>query len=56
MRIAECGGCAALCQALSQTQVLIFNWLYDVAVDYCVPPRWHKQLAQKLTGTDPDFA
>src|SRR5579872_6803461 len=27
MRIAECTGCAALCDMLAKNQVLIFNWL-----------------------------
>lgn len=56
MRIAECTGCQALCRALAQNQVLIFNWLYDVAVDYHMPPRWHERLVEKIAGTDPDIA
>jgi GntR family transcriptional regulator, rspAB operon transcriptional repressor len=56
MRIAECTGCVALCESLKQNQVLIFNWLYDVAADHHMPPRWHRQLADKITASDPDIA
>ena len=56
MRIAECTGCAALCDMLAKNQVLIFNWLYDRAADHHMPPRWHEQLADKVAGTDPDIA
>jgi GntR family transcriptional regulator, rspAB operon transcriptional repressor len=56
MRIAECTGCVALCESLKQNQVLIFNWLYDVAVDHHMPKGWHRQLADKLTASDQDFA
>ena len=56
MRVAECTGCAALAEMLAQNQLLIFNWLYDVATDSRVPPHWHAQLAEQLTGADPDAA
>jgi DNA-binding GntR family transcriptional regulator len=56
MRIAECTGCAALCESLKQNQVLIFNWLYDVAADHRMPPQWHKQLADALVTGTPDTA
>ena len=56
MRIAECTGCLALCESLKQNQVLIFNWLYDVASDHRMPPRWHQELADKITVSDPDSA
>ena len=54
MRVAECTGCVALCESLKQ--VLIFNWLYDVAVNHHMPPGWHRQLADKITASDPDMA
>lgn len=38
MRIAECTGCAALCESLEKNQVLIFNWLYDTASQHRMPP------------------
>lgn len=56
MRIAECAGCAALCKALEQNQVLIFNWLYDVASDHSMPPGWHQELMRALGGSDPQVA
>ena len=33
LRIAECGRCAALHDAIEKEQVLVFNWLYDLAVE-----------------------
>jgi DNA-binding GntR family transcriptional regulator len=33
LRIAECGRCAALHDAIEKEQVLVFNWLYDTAVE-----------------------
>jgi DNA-binding GntR family transcriptional regulator len=36
--------------------VLIFNWLYDVASDFQLPPRWHEELMDAVTGRDPDAA
>jgi len=56
MRIAECTGCRALCESLKQNQVLIFNWLYDVAADHHMPPGWHRELAEKIVNRDPDAA
>jgi DNA-binding GntR family transcriptional regulator len=56
MRIAECTGCNALCKSLKQNQVLIFNWLYDVAADHRMPRGWHRQLAENITSSDPDAA
>jgi DNA-binding GntR family transcriptional regulator len=56
MRIAECSGCAALCESLQQNQVLIFNWLYDVATDHRMPPQWHGQLADAIVTGNPDTA
>jgi DNA-binding GntR family transcriptional regulator len=56
MRIAECTGCAALCESLKQNQVLIYNWLYDVAADHRMPPQWHRQLADAIVTGNPDTA
>jgi DNA-binding GntR family transcriptional regulator len=56
MRIAECTGCAALCKALDKNQLLIFNWLYDVATDHQTPPRWHQELIEAVAGFDPEAA
>lgn len=56
MRIAECTGSALLCDTLAHHQVLIFNWLYDIAAGHLVPPRWHQRLMDGLAGTDPDRA
>jgi len=36
--------------------VLIFNWLYDVAVEFHLPPRWHRDLIGLVAGKDPDAA
>ena len=56
MRIAECGGCAPLCEILEKNQVLIFNWLFDVAADSQMPAQWHVALMDVLKGDDPDAA
>jgi DNA-binding GntR family transcriptional regulator len=49
LRIAECTGCRALCQAIEKNHVLIFNWLYDVAAQRPVlPPRFHRDLIEKI--------
>ncbi len=56
MRVAECTGCSALRDMLAQNQVLIFNWLYDVASDHRMPRQWHQQLAEQLSTTDPEAA
>ena len=56
MRIAECTGCTALCEAIHKNQVLIFNWLYDAAADFHMPPRWHQDLIQEVAGNSPDAA
>lgn len=56
IRIAECTGCAALREGLEKNQVLIFNWLFDIAADYQMPSRWHEQLSAVVTGTDIDLA
>jgi DNA-binding GntR family transcriptional regulator len=52
MRIAECTGCSALCAALERNQVLVFNWLYDVAAEHQLPQSWHSDLAIVLAGSD----
>jgi DNA-binding GntR family transcriptional regulator len=56
MRIAECTGCAALCEGLEKNQVLTFNWLFDIAADYHMPSRWHEELIAAVAGADPDLA
>ena len=56
MRIAECTGCAALCESLERNQVLIFNWLFDVAADHRMPPGFHAGLIEAVAGTNPDVA
>ena len=54
MRIAECTGCVALRDAIEKTQVLIFNWLYDMAAQRSTLPRpFHRDLAAALCGHDP---
>jgi DNA-binding GntR family transcriptional regulator len=54
MRIAEGTGCGALRTAIEKNQVLIFNWLFDVASRRRVlPPHFHKDLATAVSGHDP---
>jgi len=55
LRIAEAAKCAALRDLIEQNQVLIMNWLYDVASGNQGDPRqFHIGLARVLVGDDPD--
>jgi DNA-binding GntR family transcriptional regulator len=57
MRIAECGGSKALTRAFEVNQVLIFNWLFDVAVHHQKrPPRSHRDLIEALCLGNPEGA
>ena len=56
MRIVECTGSAALCKAIEKTQVLTFNWLYDISAKLTLPTHWHGELMEALGGKDPDVA
>ncbi|MFC6645326.1 GntR family transcriptional regulator [Granulicella cerasi] len=56
MRIAECTGCVPLYELLERNQVLIFNWLFDVAADSSMPGAWHGDLIDIINGGDPDKA
>ncbi|MDE1163114.1 MAG: GntR family transcriptional regulator [Acidobacteriaceae bacterium] len=56
MRLAECTGCAPLYELLEKNQVLIFNWLFDVAADSQMPTNWHSDLIDIINGGDPDKA
>lgn len=53
LRIAECGRCAALRDAIEKEQVLVFNWLYDTAVERrTLASDHHARLTEVLaTGT-----
>jgi len=57
MRIAEYSGCAGLREMIQKNNVLVFNWLFDVAGEQLArAPRFHQDFAEKLTGTDADAA
>jgi DNA-binding GntR family transcriptional regulator len=57
IRIAECSGYRALCQAIERNQILTFNWLYDaVANRRNLPTDHHSSLVEVLSQTDPDKA
>jgi DNA-binding GntR family transcriptional regulator len=57
MRIAEYSGCAGLREMIQKNNVLVFNWLFDVAgKELARSPRFHQEFAEPLTGTDPDAA
>jgi GntR family transcriptional regulator, rspAB operon transcriptional repressor len=54
MRIAELSRCPGLCRAIDKEQVLIFNWLYDIAADRRTQPvGFHSTLAKALCSGDP---
>ena len=53
MRIGECSGCEPLCTAIEKNQVLVFNWLYDIASERRkLPARWHQDLVAALSSGD----
>lgn len=53
MHIAELAHCPGLCRAIEREQVLIFNWLYDVAADRrAQPEQFHVTLAEALCSSD----
>jgi DNA-binding GntR family transcriptional regulator len=57
MRIAEYSGCDALQKMIQKNNVLVFNWLFDVAVhQFASSPRSHRELAESLTRDDADAA
>ena len=52
--IAELGRCPGLCRAIEKEQVLIFNWLYDIAANRRTQPEeFHSTLAEALCSGDP---
>ena len=54
MRIAECTGCRPLVKLVEQAQVLVFNWVWDLAARRPVlPARFHRDLVYTLVGTNP---
>lgn len=54
MRIAELGRSPGLSRAIEKEQVLIFNWLYDIASSRRTQPdQFHSTLAEALCGGDP---
>jgi DNA-binding GntR family transcriptional regulator len=57
LRIAECGRCPALRDAIEKEQVLIFNWLYDTAVERrTLGSDFHSTLTAALTVGSPATA
>lgn len=54
MRIAELSRCPGLRRAIEKEQVLIFNWLYDIAANQPkLPEEFHSTLAESLCSGDP---
>lgn len=57
MRIAELSRCPGLRRAIEKEQVLIFNWLYDIAANqHTLPEKFHSTLAEALCSGDPFVA
>jgi len=58
LRVAECSGCTALQEMIQKNNVLVFNWLFDMASHQIGggSPRFHEELAEFLTGTDAQAA
>jgi DNA-binding GntR family transcriptional regulator len=54
LAIAERAGCEALRVLIEKNQVLILNWLYDVAAHRRrLPPTFHRDLTEVLVTADP---
>lgn len=57
MRIAELARCPGLRRAIEKENVLIFNWLYDIAAHrHTQPEGFHSTLAEPLCSDDPHVA
>jgi len=57
MKIAECADCEVLRGLIEGNQILVFNWMYDVAADRrALPPAFHGGLAEVLVARDPEAA
>lgn len=57
MKIAEYARCEALRMAIERNQVLIFNWLYDDAMERRIlPPDFHSQLMDAILSGHVDRA
>jgi DNA-binding GntR family transcriptional regulator len=57
LRLAECTECHALCHAIEKNQVLVFNWLFDIAARRPpLPPRFHRDLLIAICGGDAEAA
>ncbi|MEO8125519.1 MAG: GntR family transcriptional regulator [Bryobacteraceae bacterium] len=53
MFVAACTGCEMLSGLIEKNQVLILNWLFDVAAHRrALPPRFHRELAELLARGD----
>ncbi|HEY3841241.1 MAG TPA: GntR family transcriptional regulator [Bryobacteraceae bacterium] len=51
MRIPESCGCKELVDAVKQSRILLFNWLFGVSAQLPpLPPNWHGQLAEALNS------
>lgn len=57
MRLAECGRCAALHDAIDRNQTMVLNWLFNSASQfYKLPPHWHRTLMNELNHGSPSSA
>jgi len=57
LRIAECARSQALREAIEKEQVLIFNWLYETAVERrMLASDFHERLTEALTTGTPEQA
>lgn len=57
LHIAECARCPALRDAIEKEQVLIFNWLFDIAAERrALGSDFHAHLTDALAGSTPEQA
>jgi DNA-binding GntR family transcriptional regulator len=53
LKIAECARCDVLQKAIERNQVLIFNWLYDLAAGRrSLPSHFHRRLVEGILQSD----
>lgn len=56
VKIAECSGCGALMNLIEKNNLLVLNWIFDLAHDTSRPPRLHRDLMDLVTGDSADAA
>jgi DNA-binding GntR family transcriptional regulator len=58
LRIAECTGSIALRNAIEKNNILIYNWILDIASQFPIrmPAHYHRNVIDVIAGPDPEAA